>query len=664
MPKGSLIENVIGYSVGAIAFLASAYFAWYLIPGHLWHWANEAWWHWGAALPAYLFLFIAPFWTFGARSLVGARGAGPHGREWWPLVGYSGTAAVMLLLLWGVTPQPAGWVSRHWWLWGAAVIGAAVVGAAGWMFFTVQNVDATLRHRKTFQREWRFNHGDKASPPALGIAMSGGGIRSAAFNIGVLQALHEQQILRTVDVMSAVSGGSYAMSWYLLLPFYAAQTTSSQRTEFKLDAVIDEMLRPEGRFNAYLCRDPCMVDYTSMAIGAAFDATFFQPLRALAAATGALGQYNGAGGVRAGYRDRIQELFQGLPASDPAHTIANRIDPLLWQELNLDSSTFSCVMPVRYQELAEFASRNGLPFFIFNGAVLVERDCRHMLWPTAFELTADEIGSDLCGYRKWDELKDWDVSEQRRDRPNSGFWKGYGQLLTHRQERHPNRWIFMVNLAPAISGAALGLSYFDPKKQSRGMRLATWTPFGFNFDLGYLFPRAIWNEDGALYVSDGGHSENLGAYALIKRQCRRIIIIDAEHEKTIPYGFGSYSKLKQRLVEEERLCLAIPDIDSYLVQAKAACAPTGPSPAVMTGHVSSLGSDANARPISVVYIKLGLDSTRLDSYPPQVSNYARKNERFPQDPTSNQIFSSEQFVAYRALGHHVAARLDELMKVG
>lgn len=43
----------------------------------------------------------------------------------------------------------------------------------------------------------------------LGLALSGGGKRSAAFNVGVLQALHEQDWLIQVGMISAVSGGTY-----------------------------------------------------------------------------------------------------------------------------------------------------------------------------------------------------------------------------------------------------------------------------------------------------------------------------------------------------------------------------------------------------------------------------------------------------------------------
>jgi hypothetical protein len=47
----------------------------------------------------------------------------------------------------------------------------------------------------------------------VGVSMSGGGIRSATFNLGVLQALADADLLRKIDYISAVSGGSYIASW-------------------------------------------------------------------------------------------------------------------------------------------------------------------------------------------------------------------------------------------------------------------------------------------------------------------------------------------------------------------------------------------------------------------------------------------------------------------
>jgi len=45
------------------------------------------------------------------------------------------------------------------------------------------------------------------------LCLSGGGIRSATFNLGVLQSLARTQLLGKFDYLSSVSGGGYIASW-------------------------------------------------------------------------------------------------------------------------------------------------------------------------------------------------------------------------------------------------------------------------------------------------------------------------------------------------------------------------------------------------------------------------------------------------------------------
>ena len=59
------------------------------------------------------------------------------------------------------------------------------------------------------RRTWTGEGGDNL----VGIALSGGGIRSATFNLGVLQRLQELDLLRQVDYLSTVSGGGYIGAW-------------------------------------------------------------------------------------------------------------------------------------------------------------------------------------------------------------------------------------------------------------------------------------------------------------------------------------------------------------------------------------------------------------------------------------------------------------------
>jgi len=52
------------------------------------------------------------------------------------------------------------------------------------------------------------------STDRVGLAFSGGGIRSATFNLGVLKALRELGVLKYVDYLSTVSGGGYIGAWW------------------------------------------------------------------------------------------------------------------------------------------------------------------------------------------------------------------------------------------------------------------------------------------------------------------------------------------------------------------------------------------------------------------------------------------------------------------
>ena len=55
---------------------------------------------------------------------------------------------------------------------------------------------------------------DDAQPDLIGLALSGGGIRSATFCLGFLQELQRLRLLRIFDYLSTVSGGGYLGGWW------------------------------------------------------------------------------------------------------------------------------------------------------------------------------------------------------------------------------------------------------------------------------------------------------------------------------------------------------------------------------------------------------------------------------------------------------------------
>jgi hypothetical protein len=67
-------------------------------------------------------------------------------------------------------------------------------------------------------------------PFRVGVALSGGGARAAAYSMGVLRALWEEDMLtQEIDVVSTVSGGGYAAYWYYsrLADFYLESQRST-----------------------------------------------------------------------------------------------------------------------------------------------------------------------------------------------------------------------------------------------------------------------------------------------------------------------------------------------------------------------------------------------------------------------------------------------------
>src|SRR6188768_3003486 len=75
----------------------------------------------------------------------------------------------------------------------------------------------------------------------LGLSFSGGGIRSATFNLGVLQALAGRGVLRYVDYLSTVSGGGYIGSWLTALSQrrFARITKDAEAADADVDSLLD-----------------------------------------------------------------------------------------------------------------------------------------------------------------------------------------------------------------------------------------------------------------------------------------------------------------------------------------------------------------------------------------------------------------------------------------
>jgi hypothetical protein len=158
------------------------------------------------------------------------------------------------------------------------------------------------------------------------------------------------------------------------------------------------------------------------------------------------------------------------------------------------------------------------------------------------------------------------------------------------------------------------------------------------------------NKKKSIYLSDGGHSENLGVFSLIRRGVKVIIVVDAEEDADS--CFGAWRDLQHALYREMGITLEM-DRQGFDVQEAES--------SILLGN-AKLGDHVVSR---IVYLKLSLEPKRLeqpcatkDGYPCTVKLFAALNKRlFPHHPTTDIQYSEDQYRAYRDLGYSTARRV-------
>jgi hypothetical protein len=155
----------------------------------------------------------------------------------------------------------------------------------------------------------------------------------------------------------------------------------------------------------------------------------------------------------------------------------------------------------------------------------------------------------------------------------------------------------------------------------------------------------------SIYLTDGGHIENLGVYELLKRQCRVIIAVDAEADPEM--AFGSFNTLVRYARIDLGLEIDLPwqQVATKTLAAGKAIDDDGDT-AQLKGPHCAIGqiSYPGGRKGVLVYIKSSLTGDEND----YVFHYKKRYSAFPHETTLDQMFSEEQFEAYRALGYHAA----------
>jgi patatin-like phospholipase len=309
------------------------------------------------------------------------------------------------------------------------------------------------------------------------------------------------------------------------------------------------------------------------------------------------------------------------------------LDGLRVSELRPDLAPYQLINAALNIEASKFANRRGrnADFFIFSPLF---------------------TGSEATGY----------VETAQMERATAGLTVGTAMAVSGAAASANMGSATIKPLVPTLAILNIRLGYWltNPAKVAGALRRGwlCWL-FGKPYFIRELL--GLLTEDSeTIYLTDGGHIENLGMYELLRRRCKLIIAIDAEADPDM--SFGSLVALQRyaRIDFGLRIDLPWAALRDASKKASAEVAETGglaPAKAAHGPHCA-LGTiyypraegerdDANSTGV-LLYVKSSFTGDEND----YVVDYKRRNPAFPHESTLDQLFTEEQFEAYRNLGFH------------
>jgi hypothetical protein len=139
-----------------------------------------------------------------------------------------------------------------------------------------------------------------------------------------------------------------------------------------------------------------------------------------------------------------------------------------------------------------------------------------------------------------------------------------------------------------------------------------------------------------IYLSDGGHFENLGLYGMIQRRCRYIVALDGSNDPNCRYE--DLANAVRRIRIDMNIIVEFETASLELVRKqKKRCA-------IAKIHYKEL--DPSLEDGYVLYIK----PVVIGNEPTDVTSYKLSNEDFPYEKQADAWFSESQIESYRLLG--------------
>lgn len=183
------------------------------------------------------------------------------------------------------------------------------------------------------------------------------------------------------------------------------------------------------------------------------------------------------------------------------------------------------------------------------------------------------------------------------------------------------------------------------------------------------------DENPYVYLSDGGHFENLGLYEMVRRRCRFIVVIDAGCDAD--FAFDDLGNAVRKIFIDLGIRITFEGLDKLHNRPaaeiiKAAGKKGVPLHALGRIHYveadGRAGAELGCRDGCILYIKPAYHGTNEAA---GIRSYAMMSKTFPHETTLDQFFTESQFESYRSLGlemtrqilgdHHVLRHLHDFL---
>ena len=146
-----------------------------------------------------------------------------------------------------------------------------------------------------------------------------------------------------------------------------------------------------------------------------------------------------------------------------------------------------------------------------------------------------------------------------------------------------------------------------------------------------------------VYLTDGGHFDNLGLYEMVLRRCHVILVSDAAADSE--YRFSDLGNGIRKI----RIDLGVPIEFTSLPIFRPGSDEAGKGSYWAVGKIRYSCIDDGAKDGLLLYIKPAI----YGSEPRDVLEYHKSHPTFPHQSTADQFFDEPQFESYRVLGSHI-----------